>query len=221
MGDIDTLKKELLAFSEGMAGSCVLNDLVLDRYTVRLPEEDRTDENEARMNRIVELAEQVAIKCEGEPEQYLMALSDIQNDENVRFLNWLFDYMEKVRTAYKTSAPFRDMELKTFQEMTQYCFNNFILTIIAADEEEEQWVEKQKELLELRKIIYYYIKMILWNNRSKKFADGLLKEKFGLKEEHCNVIYQQINGNEEKLWRRILAKNINRIENSLDRKSVV
>jgi len=216
MEDIDTLKKELFDFSTGMAGNCLLNDLVVDRYTVRLPDEEQTDENKNRMNRIMELAKQVAIQCDGEPEKYLAGLSDIQDDENVRFLSWLFDYMEEVCITYKEGAPFRDMETERFQEMIKYCFDNFILTLIEVDEVEEQWRGKEDELLGLRKIIYYYIRMILWNNRSKKYADDILKEKFGLKGEHCDVIYQQIEGNEDRLWRRVLAKRINHIENCLD-----
>lgn len=216
MEDIDTLKKELLDFSKGMAGSCLLNDLVVDRYTIRLPEEDRTDENKTRMNRIVELAKQVAIQCDGKPEKYLAGLSHIQDDENVRFLNWLFDYMEEICITYKEGAPFRDMEPEKFQEMIQYCLENFILTLIKTDEIEEQWRGKEDELLGLRKIVYYYVKMILWDSRSKKYADDVLKEKFGLKREHCDVIFRQIEGKEDRLWRRVLAKRINHIENCLD-----
>lgn len=216
MEEIDTLKKELLEFSEGMAGHCLLNDLVVDRYTIRLPEEEQTDENKTRMSWIIELAKQVAIHCEGEPEKYLAGLSNIQDDENVRFLTWLFDYMEDVCTTYKEGAPFRDMPQEKFQEMMQYCFNNFIFTLIGVDEVEERWKGKEDEFLGLRKIIFYYIKLILWNNRSKKYADDVLKEKFGLRGEHCDAIYRQIEGNEERLWRRVLTKRISHIENCLD-----
>ena len=216
MGDIDTLKKELLDFSQAMTGRGLLNDLVVDQYTVRLPEGERTDENKTRLSGIIELAKKVSIQCGGKPERYLSGLSEIQDDENVRFLNWLFDYMEEACITYQEGYPFRDMDLELFLEMTKYCFENFILTLIGPEEVDEQWSGKEEELLRLRKIINYYVKMILWNHRSKKYADNLLRERFGLESQYCDVIYGQIEGNEDRLWRRVLTKRINYIENCLD-----
>lgn len=218
MESINALKAAILQFDELLEPQRPLNTLVIDKYSVQLPDNtERSDEYKTLMNQIMELARHVRIECGDKPESYLLELASIQNNDNEKFLNWLFDYMEETYKVYKDGLPFQKMDMKLFKEMLDYCFDNFILQVIDTAETAETWKAYLGDILKLRKITNVYIKLILWDNRSRQYTDNYMKNKLGLSQKHCDALYQKTEGNEEKLWRRFLVKRLNYIENCIDR----
>lgn len=218
MESINALKAAILQFNESLGEQQTLNSLVIDEHTVRLP--DNTEQPEdyiALMDQIMELARKVRIECGNDPGTYLQELTSIQDDDNDIFLNWLFDYMETTYKVYMDSLPFQKMDISSFKEIVNYCFDNFVLQMIDKDEIAKNWESHIEDILKLRKIINIYIRLILWDNRSRQYTNNYMDAKFGLSQERCDVIYQKIEGNEEKLWRKSLAKRLNYIESCIER----
>lgn len=216
MNLIAMLKSAILQLSDFLKESYVLNDLVVEEDFVKLPETGQKERCAELMNQILEYANQVQIACGGSPESYLSELSQIQDDNNDVFMGWLFDYMESFYKTYQDGTPFRDMVPEAFGEITEYCFANFIFQFIDMDEITEQWKDRKEEILKLRKIINFYIRLLVWDGHSKKASDQRMKNQFGFGREHCDIIYRHIAGNEDKLWRRLLVKRINYLEGRLD-----
>lgn len=218
MKSINSLKTAILQLDEILGEQWTLNALVIDEYTVSLPDDtEQSEDYRALIDQIMELAKQVRIECGNNPGIYLQELASIQNDTNEEFLNWLFDYMETAYKVYTDALPFQKMDISSFKEIVNYCFDNFILQMIDTDEIAEDWESRLEDILKLRRIINVYIRLILWDNRSKHYAYNYMDDKFGLSQEHCDVIYQKIDGNEEKLWRRLLTKRVNYIESCIER----
>jgi len=217
MNLIATLKSSILQFSDCIKENYVLNELVVDAGYVKLPENIvQREQCSELMNQILEYAKQVRIACGDNPESYLSELSKIQDDNNDIFLGWLFDYMESVYKTYQDGTPFRDMAPEVFGKIAEYCYDNFMLQLVDSDEITGQWKDRKEEIMKLRKIINYYTRLVVWDGRSKKSADERMKNKFGFNQEHCDILYQYVAGNEDRLWKRLLVKRINYLEGCLD-----
>ena len=99
--------------------------------------------------------------------------------------------------------------------MTTYCFDNFILKDIGKTQINNlDWDENQISVF--RKIMFSFIDMVIIENYSKENAFCKMEKMFGLKEIYCEIWWKLVEQNEESLWKIMLVKRYNRIENKLE-----
>lgn len=137
-------------------------------------------------------------------------------EKNSKFIEWLKRYTDTTLRPFEAADFIREADEKTFQEMTDFCFQNLILKDTGRKKIENSfWNVKQ--MLILRKVIFTFIEMVVIDNLSKENSIADMTEMFGIKEDFCEKWWEYIEVNEEKLWRIMVTKKFSQIENKLDR----
>lgn len=135
--------------------------------------------------------------------------------ENGEFIKWLKKYTEAVLKPFEEAMFLSEMDDRAFQEITDYCFENLVLQNTSRKRmDESRWDVKQ--LLILRKIFFTFIDMVISEQLSEERVCQNMGRMFGMGETRCNMWWNLILQNEEKIWRITMMKKISRIEETLD-----
>lgn len=137
-------------------------------------------------------------------------LDDYENND--KFIMWLKRYVEAFVKPNKEAMFLKEMDDVTFKKLSNYCFENLILKNISKNRIDKE-IGDIKQILILRKIIFTFIEMVIVDNLSKEDAYEYMQELFCMQEGFCEVLWNQIQKNEERLWRIMLMKQYDRIEN--------
>lgn len=137
-------------------------------------------------------------------------------EKNNEFIEWLKGYTNTVLKPFDEAAFLHDMDEKTFQEMTEYCFQNLILKDIGKKRLKKSG-QNEKQMIGLRKIIFTFLEMAVIGNLSKENIVDNMNKIFGIKESFCELWWNRVEANEEKLWRIMITRQYRRIEDKLDR----
>lgn len=192
-----------------------LNDLVEDGNTIMVPDDETFRKKFVPlMNALLKTARN--IRRAHEPEEFLAEISSLKNEDNGEYIEWIFDYMEKSYVPYQDARPFREMDLKAFQSIVDFCVQNYILQASAPEEIPLEWKKKVQELAGLKRIINCYIGWQLWDNCSSYQLCKKMSEMFDLGAEYVSVIQENLSRCEDKIWRIYLFKRLKSIENCLD-----
>ena len=98
--------------------------------------------------------------------------------------------------------------------MSQYCFENLILKDIGKNSIDDQW--NKEEIIIMRKILFTFIDMLDTSFYSEEHALEKMERIFGIKKQYCVKWLPFIKEHEDRLWKIMLMKKYNRIENKLD-----
>ena len=139
-------------------------------------------------------------------------LDDYKN--NSKFIKWLIKYTDAVRKPFEDAAFMREMSDTVLQEMSEYCFQNLIMKNIGKKRVDKKWDIRQITIL--RKIMFTFIEMVIINNFSKENTFFNIQRLFGVKESQCELWWEMVKKNEERLWRIMLMKKYSQIESKLD-----
>lgn len=131
-----------------------------------------------------------------------------------KFIEWIKGYTMSVIKPYQKTKNIRNMNQQEFMDITKYCFENLILQDVGERKVQEQ--ENWKKIILLKKVFLTFIDMVIVNNFSKDNAIYNMEKLFGLSEEKCDIWWKLIIENEEKLWKLMMMKKYNQIENKLD-----
>lgn len=137
-------------------------------------------------------------------------------EKNNKFISWLKKYTDAVIRPFKEALFLQEESEESFRQLTDYCFENLILKDIGKKRINKETVDTKKILI-LRKIIFTFIEMVVVDNFSKENAFDNMGRVFGIKEEYCEVWWNLIKKNEEKIWKIMLMKQYRRMENRLNR----
>lgn len=139
-------------------------------------------------------------------------LDDYKN--NNKFIKWLARYADAAIRPFEDAAFLREMEDVDFEKMTNYCFQNFVIKDIGRKRIGTEWDTKQ--ISKFRKIMLTFIEMVITDNYSKENTFANMQRLFGIRESQCELWWNIVEQNEEKLWRIMLMKQYNRIENKIN-----
>lgn len=144
--------------------------------------------------------------------EFFEVLDDYES--NNKFIKWLAKYVDSVNRPFEESAFLKDMNNDDFQKITKYCFDNLILQDIGKRKIDKSW--NQKEMLILRKVLFTFIEMVIIDNCAKEKAFDNMRRIFDVTEDYCEVWWNYIIKNEDRLWRSMLMKQNRRIEDKLN-----
>ena len=123
------------------------------------------------------------------PEAFWELFSELDDyNDNDKFINWLHGYVESVIKPFIEAEYIRKLDKEHFEALTKYCFENLILRDIGND-----------------KIDF-----------SKENAIERMQKIFGIKEDYCVIWWDIVNKYEDKLWRIMMMKKYDDIENKLE-----
>lgn len=140
-------------------------------------------------------------------------LSDYEN--NNKFITWLKRYTEAAIRPFEEAKFLKEIDSESFQKQTNYCFENLILKDIGKKRIDKA-VGDIKQLLILKKIIFTFIEMVIVNNFSRENAFDNMERMFDVKEEYCEIWWDLIEKNEEKIWKIMMMKQYRKMENKLN-----
>lgn len=135
--------------------------------------------------------------------------------KNDKFIVWLKKYTESVIRPLKEAMFLKEIDEKLFQKLTNYCFENLILKDIGKKRIDSE-IGDIKQILILRKIIFTFIEMVVVDNFSKENAFDNMERIFGIKTSYCELWWDLIEKNQDKLWKIMIMKQCGRIENKLN-----
>ena len=110
----------------------------------------------------------------------------------------------------------KEMDDESFQKLTNYCFENLILKDVGKKRIDSN-IGDVKQILILRKIIFTCIEMVVVDNFSKENTFDNMERMFGMKASYCELWWNLIEKNEDKIWRIMVMKQYSRLENKLNR----
>lgn len=131
-----------------------------------------------------------------------------------KFIEWMKGYTNSAIRPYEETEFLRDMDEQEFDNITKYCFENLILQDAGKRKVQEQ--ANWEQIVLLKKVILTFIDMVVVNNFSKDNAFYNMEKVFGLGEEKCIIWWKLVEENEDKLWKLMIMKKYNQIENKLD-----
>lgn len=135
-------------------------------------------------------------------------------ESNKKFINWLKKYVETIIRPVEDARFVNELDLDSFELMSQYCFENLILKDVGRSNIDEQWDREQ--IIIIRKMLFTFIDMIEVSFYSDEYALENMERTFGIKKQYCIKWLHLIKDHEDRLWKIMLMKRYNRIENKLD-----
>ena len=134
-------------------------------------------------------------------------------ESNKKFINWLKKYVETIIRPVEDARFVNELDLDSFELMSQYCFENLILKDVGRSNIDEQWDREQ--IIIIRKMLFTFIDMIEVSFYSDEYALENMERTFGIKKQYCIKWLHLIKDHEDRLWKIMLMKRYNRIENKL------
>lgn len=156
------------------------------------------------------------VKTISDKEQFWNAFHELDNYENNdKFIKWLIKYVENAIRPFEDASFLREMEEDTFSNMVDYCFQNLIIKDIGKNEvRKSDWDAEKMGVM--RKITFTFIDMVVCDNFSKERAYEHMSKMFSLKERFLDKLWTLIEENREELWKIMVLKKFQRLENKLD-----
>lgn len=176
------------------------------------------DKSESFTNILKEFVEMVpdAIQRIENGEVFWSAFEKLDDYEsNDKFIRWMQRYVDAVIRPMEEAAFLKEMDEETFKRMTEYCFDNFVLKDIGRKNIDKS-VGNLKDIITLRKMIFTYIEMIVVDNFAEERAHANMERLFGIRKQYCGIWSEYIERNADKIWKIMLMKRYNRIENKLN-----
>lgn len=140
-------------------------------------------------------------------------LDDYENND--KFIKWMQQYVDASLKPFEETAFLRNMDDRSFEQLTKYCFMNLVIKNIGKKQIDNS-IEDVKQLYVLRKTIFTFIDMVIVENFSKEYAFENMERIFGLTESYCEILWELIEQNEDKLWKIMMMKQSRRIETKLN-----
>lgn len=135
-------------------------------------------------------------------------------DSNKKFINWMKKFVETRIRPVEDARFINELDLKTFEAITHYCLENLILKDVGLSNIDEKW--NRKQIIIIRKMLFTLIDMLEVDFCSDEYALENMERTFGIKREYSKRWLYLIKDHEDKLWKIMLMKRFNRIENKLD-----
>lgn len=131
------------------------------------------------------------------------------------FIQWLSGYAESVMLPYNKTAFIRSMEIDKFINLSKYCFENYVLVESGKENIDTTLCEKT-ELLNLRKLIFTIADFYISLNYSKDYVYTKISSVFGLDNKYTDVLWNLIEKNEDRMWKIMFMRKLQRIEQKID-----
>ncbi|MCI9021377.1 MAG: hypothetical protein HFH32_11655 [Eubacterium sp.] len=208
MNGMNRLKELFAAISENSGYN-------LDRY-ISGQSLTVSGDNEGLMRHMKEfLAEtQEAVKKDTDIKSLITVF---QNEgRNDKFIEWLEGFLYDSIRPYQDAEYLRKTDLEQFQQVSEYVFEHMILTNID-NEYIETEIADGKQLRCIRKIFMTFINRIVCYNDRKEYIIDNMERRFGLDEEKCGFWWNLVKENEDRLWKIMVMRKMNFIENKLSR----
>ena len=149
-------------------------------------------------------------------EVFWSAFQKIDNyEDNEKFILWLQKYSDAVTKPLEETAFIKELDFETFKKMSDYCFQNLILQDVGK-KRIDKTIGGEKQLLILKKALFTFCEMIISDNLSKENAFDNISRMFEMEESYCEVWWQYVKENEDKLWRIIMMKNYKTLEGKME-----
>lgn len=177
-------------------------------------DKDMSQEFLENLNEFLNIMPDVVRKSEDKKNiwQSFENLEDYEN--NKRFINWLKKFVEVKNRPIEEASFINELNFDTFKEMSKYCFDNFIIREIGKKNIDAQWDNNQMTVL--KKIIFIVVEMVVIESYSDQYVFENIQETFRIEKKYCLEWLQLIEGNEDRLWKRMIVRRYKRIENKLD-----
>ena len=155
------------------------------------------------------------VKRLASPEEFWEEFTKLDDYEKIdKFIDWIKGYTNSAIKPYEETKLIRNMDEQEFEDITKYCFGNLILQDVGKRKIQEQ--ENSNQIILLKKVFLTFIDMVIVNNFSKDNAFYNMEKVFGLGEKKCSIWWNLVKENEDKLWKLMIMKKYNQIENKID-----
>lgn len=155
------------------------------------------------------------VKKLGNTEEFWNLFTKLDDYEKIdKFIEWIKGYTNSAIKPYEETELIRNMNEQEFNNITKYCFENMILQDIGKRKVQEQ--ENWNKIILLKKVFLTFIDMVIVNNFSKDNTFYNMEKLFGLDEKKCSIWWELVEEHENKLWKLMIMKKYNQIENKLD-----
>lgn len=191
-----------------------LNQFVKSSDTLSVTKQTPDDFSE-NLKEFIELFQEVVSSIE-DKESFWSAFRSLDDiDNNDKFIFWLQRYADTLTKPVEEAAFIKELDFETFKKMSDYCFKNLILQDVGK-KRIDKTIGDEQQIQILRKALFTFCEMIISDNFSKENAFDNLSRMFEMEESYCEVWWQYIKENEEKLWRIIMMKNYKNLESKVE-----
>lgn len=136
-------------------------------------------------------------------------------EQNKKFISWIEQYLEATMRPIQEAAFINKISQNNFELLCKYCFENLILQDIGKTRLDKN-IGDTKQLIILKKIIFTFVDMVIVKSYSKENSFENMKKIFDIKEPYCEFLWYITQKHEEKLWKIMMMKQYDRLNNKLD-----
>lgn len=173
-----------------------------------------SDEFIANLKKFIAIIPEIE-KYEIENEEFWNQFKQLEDySQNDRFIELIKRYFEARIRPTKETKFIRELDFEDFKQKSKYCFDNFILQNIGKRNLNKDIID-ESELIILRKAMLTFCEMVIMDNLSKNYAFDNIQKLFGLESDYCNVWWEYIKENEEKMWRILTTKHYSDLDNKI------
>ena len=139
-----------------------------------------------------------------------------QYNDNDKFIEWIKKYVTSLSKPYYAATFLREMPLSDFTDLSEYCFNNFIIKDSGRENiGNGKW--DNRNVITMQKIMFTFAEMIFEENCSYDYAISNMENIFALEKEYVNIWVKMMSDNEEKLWKIMLMRKYCKLEEKIDK----
>lgn len=117
-------------------------------------EDSISEEFLEKLKDFLELAPEIIQKADNR-EEIWSSFEELEDYErNKKFINWMKKYVKTIIKPVEDARFINELDLKSFEKMSQYCFENLVLKDIGRNNIEEQWDREQ--IIIIRKMLFTF-----------------------------------------------------------------
>lgn len=154
-------------------------------------------------------------------EYFSQLIQDNSRYENCEdFFLWLYEYAKTVSDVYQMTKKIKELDLKEFEQLFDYCLEKLILHNIglemALNERRGEELYNKDNLKVMAGLISMYYELIFIKETSRDEADYHMYYRIGIPKDKCSLFWEKYLKNEGLLWKKYSLKLQNEINNKLE-----
>lgn len=184
---------------------------------MKIPDDEKiAKECEDLLTDIIELAKKIRIQYGTSAEEFVEEILKIQNPSNDRFIMWLLKYTESYSDAYFKIGRIREIPQLELKKMVVFCIDKLILMRLSEEEISNEIGNENNDIFILRKLVMIYAEHYVWERRSRRWCNMIMKKTYDIDLELCNILYEEISTKCEEIWKVLLAEKISTMEEEIN-----
>lgn len=143
-------------------------------------------------------------------------------ESNGKFFEWIISYFENTMEPIRETAFLKEFSIDEFKSIIEYTMEKYVILFsgeLIFDDMPESLSTEKIDIL--KKLLFTVSDMIIMKRFSKDYFSIKMKEIFNIESDFVDMLWNEIIKYEDALWKLLLCRKIERVENKVDELSLL